>query len=133
MVPLSLIKGFSLVTVCVCVRTFVCACARARAYVCLCVNVTTQDYQRVWSRQSAVRVCVCARAHARVCANVPAQHVFMCVNVTGWRRLIECLKLQVICCKRATNYRALLQKMTYKDKVSYGSAPPCTTQPYQRF
>jgi len=25
-----------------------------------------------------------------------------------------------------TNYRALLQKMTHKDKVSYGSSPPCT-------
>jgi len=31
---------------------------------------------------------------------------------TGWRRLIGCLKLQVICHKRGANYRALLQKMT---------------------
>ena len=31
---------------------------------------------------------------------------------TGWR---ECLKLQVIFRKRATNYRALLWKMTYND------------------
>jgi hypothetical protein len=38
-----------------------------------------------------------------------------------------CLKLQVIFCKKATNHRALLQKMTYKDKASYGSCPPCTT------
>ena len=44
---------------------------------------------------------------------------------TGWRRLIGCLKLQVIFHK-ATNYRALLQKMTYKDKASNGSSPPCT-------
>ena len=29
-------------------------------------------------------------------------------------------------CKRATNYRALLWKMTYKDKASYASSPPCT-------
>jgi len=29
-------------------------------------------------------------------------------------------------CKRATNYMALLQKMTHKDKVSYDSTPPCT-------
>ena len=28
--------------------------------------------------------------------------------------------------KRATNYRALLRKMTYKDKASYESSPPCT-------
>jgi len=45
---------------------------------------------------------------------------------TGWRRLIGCLKLQVNFRKRATNYRALLQKMTYQDKASYGSSPPCS-------
>jgi len=27
--------------------------------------------------------------------------------------------------KRATNYRALRRKMTYKDKASYDSTPPC--------
>jgi len=44
---------------------------------------------------------------------------------TGWRRLIRCLELQVIFRKRATNFRALLRKMTYKDKASYDSTPPC--------
>ena len=39
---------------------------------------------------------------------------------TGWRRLIGCLKLQVIFRKRAINYRVLLRKMTYEDKASYG-------------
>jgi len=34
-------------------------------------------------------------------------------------------QLQVIFRKRATNYRALLRKMTCKDKASYGSSPPC--------
>jgi len=43
----------------------------------------------------------------------------------GWQRLIGCLKLQVIFRKRATNYRALLRKMTYEDKPSYASSPPC--------
>jgi len=33
---------------------------------------------------------------------------------TGRRRLIECLKLQVILCKRATNYGALLWKCPIK-------------------
>ena len=28
--------------------------------------------------------------------------------------------------KRATQYRALLRKMSYKDKASYGSSPACT-------
>jgi len=42
---------------------------------------------------------------------------------TGWRRLIGCLKLLVIFCKRATNYRALLRKVTYADEAFYGSLP----------
>jgi len=35
-----------------------------------------------------------------------------------------CLKLRFSLRKRATNYRALLRKMTYKDKASYDSTPP---------
>jgi len=35
-------------------------------------------------------------------------------------------KLQIIFHKRATKYRSLLRKMTYKDKGSYESSPPCT-------
>ena len=45
---------------------------------------------------------------------------------SGWRRLIGSPKLQIIFHKRATKYRALLLKMTCKDKGSYGSSPPCT-------
>ena len=44
---------------------------------------------------------------------------------TGWRRCTGCLKLQVSFCKRANNYRTLLRKLTYKDKASYASSPPC--------
>jgi len=44
---------------------------------------------------------------------------------TGWRRLIGSPKLQIIFHKRATKYRAFLRKMTYKDKGSYESSPPC--------
>ena len=47
-------------------------------------------------------------------------------SATGWRRLIGSLKLQIIFHKRATNYRALLRKMTHKDKGSYESWPPCS-------
>ena len=46
--------------------------------------------------------------------------------VTGWRRCIGCLKLQISFRKRASIYGALLRKMTYKDKVSYDATPPCT-------
>jgi len=45
---------------------------------------------------------------------------------TGWRRLIGSPKLQIIFHKRAIKYRSLLRKMTYKDKGSYESSPPCT-------
>jgi len=44
---------------------------------------------------------------------------------TGWRRLIGCLRLQVIFRKRATNLRALFWEMTYEDKASCDSTPPC--------
>ena len=47
------------------------------------------------------------------------------VQLLGWRRPIGCLQLQVIFGKRATNYTALLQKLTYEDKASYDSTPPC--------
>jgi len=46
--------------------------------------------------------------------------------ITGWRKLIGCLKLQVIFRKRAPTHRNPLRKMTYKDKTSYGSSSPCT-------
>jgi len=45
---------------------------------------------------------------------------------TGWRRLIGSPKLLIIFHQRATEYRSLLRKMTYKDKGSYESSPPCT-------
>jgi len=44
---------------------------------------------------------------------------------TGWQRPIGCLKLQVILCKRVTDYRALLRKITYKDKAFYDPTPRC--------
>ena len=53
-------------------------------------------------------------------------YIIYWVGRTGWRRLIGCLKLQVIFRKRATNYRALLRKMTYEDKASYDFTPPCS-------
>jgi len=52
-------------------------------------------------------------------------YVWLTASSTGWRRPIGRLKLQVIFCKRATNYRALLRKITCEDKASYESSPPC--------
>ena len=48
-------------------------------------------------------------------------------RITGWRRLIGSPKLHIIFYKRATKCRALLRKMTYSDKGSYESSPPCTS------
>jgi len=45
-------------------------------------------------------------------------------RVTGWRKCIRCLTMQVAFCKRATIYRALLRKMTHEDKAFYVSVPP---------
>jgi len=55
------------------------------------------------------------------------------ITHTGWRRPIRCLKLQVIFRKRATDYWALLQKMTCNDKASYGVLPPCITHTYDTY
>mmetsp|Transcript_2395 Transcript_2395/g.3367 ORF Transcript_2395/g.3367 Transcript_2395/m.3367 type:complete len:99 (-) Transcript_2395:4157-4453(-) len=44
------------------------------------------------------------------------------------RRLIGSPKLQIIFHKRATTYRSLLREMTYKDKGSSESSPPCTNR-----
>ena len=44
---------------------------------------------------------------------------------SAWRRLVGSPKLQIIFHKRATKYRSLFQKMTYKDKGSDESSPPC--------
>jgi len=68
-----------------------------------------------------------------VCVNVRMEwfvrqcsiHNLHTIGITGWRRCIGCLSFQVSLRKRATNYRALLQKMTCKDKASYESSAPC--------
>jgi len=72
----------------------------------------------MWLQQ--VRVCVC------VCVCVWLQQAFVC---TGWWRLIGSPKLQIIFHERATKYRSLLRKITYKDKGSYESSPPCSLVP----
>ena len=52
-----------------------------------------------------------------------------CLILETWwyrvRRCIGCLKLQISFHTRAANYRAVLWKMTYKDKAFYVSSPPC--------
>jgi len=59
---------------------------------------------------------LCAHTHMYTRARTLRTHAH--TPITGWRRLIGCLTLQVVFRKRANNYRALLRKMTYKNKVS---------------
>ena len=64
----------------------------------------------------------CASEYSHFWWSVPAS------ASTGWRRLIGSPKLQIIFQKRATKYKLLLRKLTYKDKGSYESSPPCIHQ-----
>jgi len=65
------------------------------------------------------------------CIPVPSRYSPLRMN-TGWQRPIGCLKLQVIFRKRATHYRVLLMQMTYKEKASYMSSPPCSERKCMR-
>ena len=73
----------------------------------------------------------CTRRHTHIHAYTYSRiHIFTRtlseIPDTDWRRHIGCLKWQVFFRKRATNCRALL-RMTYKDKASSRSSPPCTS------
>ena len=63
--------------------------------------------------------------HQQSTAGRNSQESQLAICTTGWRRLIGSPKLQIIFHKRAIKYRSLVRKMTYKDKGSYESSPPC--------
>ena len=66
-----------------------------------------------------IRDIMCGLVFVRVCLALYV-YISICRYVsTGWRRLIGSSKFQIIFHKRATEYRSLLRKMTYKDKGSY--------------
>jgi len=70
-----------------------------------------------------INICVCTYIYMHIYVYTYTQeHIYV---YTGWRRLIGSPKLQIIFHKRATKYRSLLRKMTYEDKASYESSPPC--------
>ena len=76
----------------------------------LCANVTELIRKETYKRDLQKRP---THSHARL------------RYATGWRRRRGYLKLQVVCRKRTTNYRALLRKITCKEKAFYDSMPPC--------
>jgi len=88
-------------------------------FICMCSYVSS-TYPESCVYKSDVFVCVFYVFES--CVTWDAG--IICVR-SGWRRPIGRLKLQVIFRKRASNYRALLRKMTYKVMASYGSSPPC--------
>ena len=83
--------------------------------------------QRVSRTNESYHTYKCSVCHVCECvvSRTWMSHVTHMNETTGWRRLIGSPKLQIIFHKTATKYRALLLKMTYKDKGSYESSPPC--------
>jgi len=86
----------------------------SQMYIYMCINHAQCDL---------VTLCMIQMTPEFLCAgymyNVQSlQQRVLRISSTGWRRLIGCLKFQVIFRKKATIYRALLRKMTYEDKAS---------------
>jgi len=101
----------------------------------ICVYIHAYRYTHVCAYLDAfdtcTHTCVCIHVYIHVCSSTHMHDTYMCKNIcdfmhTGWRRLIGSPKLQIIFHKRANKYTSLLRKMTYKDKGSYESSPPCT-------
>jgi len=96
---------------------------------CVCVSI----------KPSAPRVCVYARRRQTLLPHLESVHARHLIHQhlksvcmrrdKGWQRCIGSLQLQVFFRKRVTIYRALLQKMTNKDKASIASSPPCIYHP----
>ena len=72
-----------------------------------------------------VYLCICVRAFVLDCLVFVREYV--CVYWVAKTHRIP--KLQNIFHKRTTKSRSLLRKITYKDKGSYESSPPCIVQP----
>ena len=119
-----------------CVYVCVC-CVRVYTYMHTCIRMCVYTHTHTYMLGAAALSHLTSLTSRRVtCEWVTSQvdescHIDESCHVstgsTGWQRLVECLKLQVIFRKRATNYRSLLRKMTCEDKASYGSSPPCST------
>ena len=127
---------------CVFVNTYTCMYIFIYTYICICV-IRAQATRATW--WVYVYLCVCACFC--VCPNIKNTRLihiwFTCVQKSS-TRLILILQLgddaQDACAslsfelrewnifrKRATNYRAVLRKGTYKDQASFASLPPCAT------
>jgi len=114
-----------------------CICMHIYLHACKC---TLKDVHVFVYTTHNSDICICK--YTWICIRMQIfQYTFTCMHIyvhaytyssiftctdTGWRRLIGSRKMQIIFHKRATKYRSLLQKMTYKNRGSYESSPPCT-------
>ena len=106
-------------------NTYIYICTHTHTHTYICIYVYTQIHIYMY-------ICVYTKVHTYMYICV-YKYTYSCnlqvlkryATGTGWRRIIGSPKLQIIFHKRATKYRSLLRKMTYKDKGSYESSPPC--------
>jgi len=91
-------------------------------YTCACIHVCC-FFVHLISLPLSIYMYMCTFINIHTYIQI---YVYICIYTrTGWRRLIGSPKLQIIFPKRATEYRSLVRKMTYEDKGSYESSPPC--------
>jgi len=92
--------------------------------ICMCMYM-----YYVHTHATYVCMCLCTKINSSIytCAlcKKMTSSIYTCAHCTGWQRLIGSPKLQIMFHKIATKFRSLLRKMTYKDKGSYESSPPC--------
>jgi len=69
----------------------------------------THTYTHVYEQ---IPLCTCREYNISMCVCMVCVHGVSYMSATGWRSVIRCLKSQIIFRNRATNYRALLRKMT---------------------
>jgi len=103
--------------------------------ICVMWHKYTQTHAHAHRHTEHTCTNMCDVTHVRIISHDEwvLSHVWMIrvsqwlrhITRSGWQRPIGSLKLHVIFRRRATNYRALLRKMTNQDKASYGSLPPC--------
>ena len=113
-------------------HTCLCACTHISIHTRICIYKQIYIYLHIyayiylWISRCSTYICICVYIYAYVIWVLVWKHIHICKYIhTGWRRLIGSPKLQIIFHKRATEFRSLLRKTTYKDKGSYESSPPC--------
>jgi len=100
------------------------ACMHVGMFVCVCAHTFVYTYMYKYMclpnrciQNVCMYVCMfmCMHACMYVC-------MYVCVYVAKMHRMPQVAGLSRKC---SINHRALLRKVTYKDKASYASSPPC--------